>query len=43
MEPTTQAPSETPSTTESRWVYYAGRRWVERGSTHPRDVDGDPA
>jgi hypothetical protein len=26
-----------------RWVWVAGRRWVDSGSTHPRDTDGDPA
>lgn len=42
MEPRMEAPTEDSATT-SRWVYYAGPRWVEDGSTHPRDVDGDEA
>lgn len=38
MEPRTEDSAAT-----SRWAWYAGRRWVDNGSTHPRDTDGDEA
>lgn len=41
MEPRTEAPTQ--GDTTCRWAWYAGRRWVDNGSTHPRDTDGDEA
>lgn len=32
-----------PSThADGRWVWAPTHRWAEDGSTHPRDVEGDP-
>lgn len=35
-------PAPDPAHADGRWVWFPTRRWVDDGSTHPRDTDGDP-
>lgn len=39
----TQGSEPTSPHAEGRWLWVPARKWVEDGSTHPRDVEGDPA